>query len=138
MTETNLQIAELLLRLFAGVLFLFQGYDKLFKVKMSNVIETFLPDAKQNNIPKPLVVIVAYFTSFAELIGGLLLLFGFMTNYALYVLSVDLLLVAFSFSFVQAMWDLKFVFPRLAIVTTLLLLPENSRKFCLDYFLSLN
>lgn len=138
MTETNQQLAELLLRLFAGVLFLFQGYDKLFKVKMSNVIETFLPDAKQNNIPKPLVVMVAYFTSLAELVGGILLILGLMTNYALYVLSIDLLLVAFSFSFVQAMWDLKFVFPRLAIVSTLLFIPENYRKFCLDYFISIN
>lgn len=138
MNETNQQVAELLLRLFAGVLFLFQGYDKLFKVKMNNVIETFLPDAKQNNIPKPLVVVVAYFTSLAELIGGILLILGLMTNYALYMLSIDLLLVAFSFSFVQAMWDLKFVFPRLAIVTTLLLIPENYRKLCLDYFLSIH
>ena len=34
MTDYKLAFAELFVRVFAGILFLFQGYDKLFHIKM--------------------------------------------------------------------------------------------------------
>lgn len=135
MNEYKLQVAELLLRSFTAILFLFQGYDKLFRIKIPGVIDVFTADAERYHVPRPLLNIVAYYTSIAEFFGGLFLLAGLCTTYALYALGLDLLLVGLAFSYMTPMWDMKFVFPRLALVVALLLLPENYRYFSLDYYI---
>src|SRR5215203_3050607 len=112
MNEYKFQIAELLVRTFAGILFLFQGYDKLFRIKMPGVIGTFITDAHKYHIPMPLVSLIAWYTSLAEFFGGLLLIFGFFTNFALYALGLDLVLVCFAFTYMEPMWNMKYVFPR--------------------------
>ncbi|MGZ4064607.1 MAG: DoxX family membrane protein, partial [Bacteroidia bacterium] len=70
MTSCNLPIAEMLIRSFAGILFMFQGYDKLFRIKIPGVIEVFRADVQRNHIPKPLLSSMAYYTSYVEFIGG--------------------------------------------------------------------
>ncbi|WP_317897601.1 DoxX family membrane protein [Aurantibacillus circumpalustris] len=136
MDYSNVQIAELLVRVFAGILFMLQGYDKLFHVKMSGVINTFVQDADRYNIPRPLLNLVAYYTSIVEFIGGILLILGIFTSYTLYALGLDLILVGFAFTYMSPMWDMKFVFPRLAMVVTLLLMPEEYNYFSLDQLLT--
>ena len=133
MNEYKLQIAELFLRLFTGILFLFQGYDKLFRIKMPGVIETFSADAQRYHVPRPLLTGLAYFTSIVEFIGGLMLIAGFLTNYTLYAMGLDLLLVSFAFSFMEPMWNLKHVFPRFVLIITLLILPQEYQVFSLDH-----
>ena len=137
MNEYKLYIAESMLRIFAGILFFFQGYDKLFKIKMPGVIDTFMRDAERNNIKRPLVSIVAYYTSTVEFLGGIFLIFGMLTNYTLYPLGVDLILVCFAFSMVEPMWDMKHVFPRFILVILLLLLPLENDKLSVDYLIKL-
>lgn len=137
MNEYKLYIAESMLRIFAGILFFFQGYDKLFKIKMPGVIDTFMRDAERNNIKRPLVSIVAYYTSTVEFLGGIFLIFGILTNYTLYALGVDLILVCFAFSMVEPMWDMKHVFPRFILVILLLLLPLENDKLSVDYLIKL-
>jgi len=136
MEEYKLQTAELLVRLFAGVLFLFQGYDKLFKIKPSGVIDSFMADASERHIPKSAVSLITYYTSLTEFIGGLLLIFGLLTNYVLFALGLDLFLVVIAFSFLEPMWDMKHVFPRLVLVVALLLMPEHYHFFSLDHFIN--
>jgi putative oxidoreductase len=136
MEDYKFQIAELLIRLFAGILFLFQGYDKLFKVKMKGVISSFTIDSDRQNIPRGFVAIIAYYTSIAEFAGGLLLMLGLFTNFTLYALGFDLLLVCFAFTYMQPMWDMKHVFPRFLLIVLLLLLPESYNQFSLDALLS--
>lgn len=136
MNDYKFQIAELIIRVFAGILFLFQGYDKLFRVKMTGVIDVFIEDAERHRVPKPLLTLVAYYTSIVEFAGGLFLLLGFCTSYTLYALGLDLILVGFAFTYMSPMWDMKYVFPRLALVITLLLLPEEYQQFSLDHFIS--
>ncbi|MBL7930551.1 MAG: DoxX family membrane protein [Bacteroidia bacterium] len=131
---TNFQIAELLVRVFAGILFLYQGYDKLFRIKMPGVIAAFSADAESNHVPRPIVNIVAYYTSIVEFLGGLLLVFGLFTSYALYALGIDLILVCLAFSYMTPIWDMKHVFPRLILVVTLLVFPEESHYYRLDHF----
>ena len=41
MLQHKAEIAALIIRLFAGILFFFQGYDKVFRVKISYVIDNF-------------------------------------------------------------------------------------------------
>ncbi|MBL7913028.1 MAG: DoxX family protein [Bacteroidia bacterium] len=136
MEDYKFQIAELLIRLFAGILFLFQGYDKLFKVKMKGVIFSFTPDSDRQNIPRGLVAIIAYYTSITEFAGGIFLILGLFTNFTLYALGLDLILVCFAFTYMQPMWDMKHVFPRFLLIVLLLLLPASYNKFSLDAFLN--
>lgn len=135
MDNYNLQIAEFLVRSITGILFLFQGYDKLFRIKMSGVIDTFAADANRYSIPGPVLTLVAYYTSIVEFFGGLFLVFGFFTSYSLYALGLDIVLVSFAFSYMNPMWDMKYVFPRLILIVTLLVLPQHYQLFSLDYLI---
>ena len=136
MSQYNIYIAITLMRIFTGSLFFFQGYDKLFKIKMPGVIDTFMGDAYRHHISRPLVAVLAYYTSFAELIGGLFLVFGIFTNYSLYALGIDLVLVGFAFSVLEPMWDMKHVFPRFILVTLLMILPLENNKLSIDFLIS--
>ncbi len=126
------QMAELLLRVFCGVIFVYQGYDKLFKIKISGVTQAFQMNAQKNNIPDFLLSGAAVYTSFAEFIGGLLLILGLFKNYALLVLGVDLIIVAMGFSMMEPVWDMRHVFPRLIMVFVLLILPEDWEYLSID------
>lgn len=136
MNEYKLFIAETMVRVFAGILFFFQGYDKLFKIKMPGVINAFMNDASRRNISRPVVSILAYYTSIVEFVGGVFLIFGIFTNYTLCALGLDLLLVCFAFSFMEPMWDMKHVFPRFLLIILLLLLPLEHDKLSLDYLIN--
>ncbi len=131
----NLPIAELLIRLFTGIVFMFQGYDKLFRIKISGVVDAFKVESQQARIPGPLLSGLAYYTSYVEFLGGFFLIFGFLTQYTLYALGLDLIFVSIAFSYLEPMWDMKHVFPRLMLLVTLLLLPEQYRQIGVDYFL---
>lgn len=136
-TITKYQIAELILRVFCGVVFVYQGYDKLFKVKISGVTLAFENNAQKNNIPHFLLYAAAAFTSIAEFAGGFLLMFGLLKNISLVVLGIDLIVVAAAFSMVEPVWDMRHVFPRLLMVFTLLILPDEWGYLSLDNLLGL-
>ena len=137
MLEYKIQFAEFIIRVFAGILFFFQGYDKVFKIRISGVVDNFLEEAEHIHIHKPLVTIFTYCTSFIELICGALLIVGLFTNYALLALGFDLVLVCFAFSIIRPMWDMQYVFPRLVLITFLLILPNEYTKIALDYLLNI-
>lgn len=137
MSVYKFQIAELLLRSFAGILFVFQGYDKLVKIGIAGVTDVFARDAEQKHIPATLIKAVAWYTSVVEFAGGILLLLGAFTNYTLYALGLDILLVCFAFSYMNALWDMKYVFPRLILLAALLLLPEAYCYFSIDHLFGL-
>lgn len=126
---------ELIIRTFCGVIFMFQGYDKLFKVKISGVIDTFKYEAQQKNIPAFMLVLAAYYTSYVEFFGGLLLIIGLFKNYALCALGLDMIMVAIAFSYMKPMWDMKNVFPRLILIATLLIMPSRWAFFSVDYLI---
>lgn len=130
-TELNYNIAELFVRCFLGILFIFQGYDKLFVVKVKNVVNAFHNDADKKHIPEFLLVFTSYFTSITEFIGGILLVTGLFHQFVPLVLALNLLIVAFAFSFLRPMWDLQHVFPRVVLLTLILLL-SNYFYFGLD------
>lgn len=135
MGQYHLQIAEFLLRVFTGVLFMAQGYDKLFRIKIHDVIGAFRVEARRRNVPDFALKLLAYYTSCVEFFGGLLLILGIGSTFALYALGLDLLLVGLAFSIMEPMWDMKHVFPRIILVISLLLFPEEYRLFALNYFL---
>ena len=138
MLAYKLEFAECIIRVFTGILFFFQGYDKIFKIKIGGVVDIFLEDAQHIHIHKPLVTAFTYCTSFIELIGGLFLVIGLFTNYTLLALGFDLVLVCFAFSIIRPMWDMQYVFPRLLLVVGLLFIPNEYTKIAFDYFLNSN
>lgn len=131
-TITKYQVAELILRVFCGVVFVYQGYDKLFKVKISGVTLAFENNAQKNNIPHFLLYAAAAFTSVTEFMGGILLMAGLFKNLSLAMLGLDMIVVAAAFSMVEPVWDMRHVFPRLVMVITLLVLPDEWGWLSLD------
>jgi len=129
--DLNFKIAELFLRFFLGTLITFQGYDKLFVVKIKNVISTFKEDAERKNVPYFMIAFTSYFTSITEFFGGILLILGLFHNVVSIFIVIDLLIVGLAFSFLKPVWDLHHVFPRVILLTLVLLL-SNYFYFGLD------
>ncbi|MDI1354277.1 MAG: DoxX family membrane protein [bacterium] len=129
---TNESVLYFTLRVILGILFFFQGYDKLFKLKIKGVIEFFHEEMRGKNVPSFLLSLSAYFTSLIEFFAGGLLILGLFKTYALCFLGVDLILVCGAFSMMKPMWDMQLLFPRLAILSVLLYLPGNWDLLSLD------
>lgn len=127
--------AAFIARVFLGFLFFFQGYDAVFNIKVENVIQTYENSFEKKGIPNFLIVFGAWFTSYAELIGGLLLILGLFEYVALYLLGVNLLLVNVAFGISNPMWDMKYVSPRLALILFLLIIPTAWNKWSADFLL---
>lgn len=133
--DFNMSVAIVLLRAVTGILFFFQGYDKIFNIKIDGVVQTFGDSVKKSIIPvvllKPLVLI----SSYAEFICGALLALGLFRDFSLYFLAADLVFVAIAFSSIKAMWDMHFFFPRIVFISALLILPESQDLWSLDALL---
>lgn len=129
--ELNFKIAEVFVRCLLGFLFLFQGYDKLFVVKIRNVVNAFHNETDRKHIPEFLLIFTSYFTSITEFFGGVFLVFGLFHQIIPIILAVNLMIVTFAFSFIRPMWDLQHVFPRVILLTLILLL-SNYFYFGLD------
>ena len=126
-------LAEFFLRIFLGILFFFQGYDKLINLKLGKVIETFQQEFESKKLPRFVHVLAAYFSSYTELIGGSLLLLGLFRGIALVGLGLDLVLVSLAFSYLHPLWDMRHVFPRFILLILLLLFPSENALFSMDY-----
>jgi len=137
MQEYTYYFFEFTTRIFCGILFFFQGYDKLFNVKLKNVVDTFDEEAERKHIPRTMVYISTYYSSFAEFLGGILLLIGILKPLAITLLGFDLIMVAIGFSTLEVMWDMKHVFPRLILLLTIMITPHNWEYFSLKNILSL-
>lgn len=129
---THPQAAFLIFRIILGLLFLFQGYDKLFRVGMKGVIEAFEEPWANRRMPKVVLVVSAWYTSLSEFFFGACLLLGIFTYPALYFLGLDLILVSAALGMLKPMWDMEHVFPRMILLGALLLLPDGVDPFCLD------
>ena len=89
----NRNIGMLTLRLLLGFIFLMQGAGKVFKIGVENLYNMpFFKDTFEGLLPDFLVYATAYYTSYVEMIGGLLLVIGFKRDWALYALASVLLL----------------------------------------------
>ena len=133
--ECNHAALAFTVRLFLGIVFLLQGYDKVFKVKMAGVIEALSQPMSTNHIARPVVVLAAYYTSFVELLAGLFLILGLFTNFALYALGLDIVMVAFAMGLAKPMWDMHHVFPRLILIVILLAIPPHWDVYSLDFLI---
>jgi uncharacterized membrane protein YphA (DoxX/SURF4 family) len=132
---THESVLFFLLRVILGILFFFQGYDKLFNLKVSGVIAFFREESRPKKMPEILLVGSAWFTSIVECICGGLLILGLFKTPAMYLLGLDLILVAGAFSILKPMWNMQQVFPRLLLLAILLYLPSHWDLLSLDHLL---
>lgn len=129
--------AALISRLFLGILFFFQGYDSIFRLKVPTVINTISQPMLESGFPKFYIKLGAYFTSYTNFICGGLLIIGFAKYYACYLLGVDMLFTAFAFSVIKPMWDMQYIFPRFALLIFCLVTPSQWDVISVDYVWSL-
>jgi len=122
----------LLVRMTAGILFFFQGYDKVFRVGIHQVIDTINEPMKKAYLPDGWLRPMILLSSYIELIGGLLLALGLLGVFPQLILGADLLVVAFVFSTSNAMWDMQFYFPRFIMIVFLLLVNQKADVYRLD------
>ena len=130
-------MAVFVARVFLGVLFFFQGIDAVFNVKVKGVVDTIEGALSSKGVPRPLILLGAYYTSYVQLIAGFCLIIGFAKYYALYLLGFDLIFASIAFGLVKPMWDMQFVFPRLALVLFFLVSPSQWDVISVDYVWSL-
>ncbi|MFM9836813.1 MAG: DoxX family protein [Cyclobacteriaceae bacterium] len=132
----NHSIATLTLRLILGFIFLMQGFGKVFTWGVEKVyqMDFFYPTYK-NLLPERLIHVTAYYTSYVELVGGLLIILGFKRDFALYALASVLVIVTFGHGLSEPIWDLSHVMPRTILLVVLLILPKDWDRFSLDVFL---
>lgn len=129
-------VAVFVARVFLGLLFLFQGFDAVFGIGLKRVIDTATQPLANKGVPKFFIVAGSYYTSYIQLGGGMLLVFGLFKYYALYLLGLDLILACIVFGIVTPVWDMRHVFPRLAILIFLLIVPSEWDVLSLDYLWS--
>jgi uncharacterized membrane protein YphA (DoxX/SURF4 family) len=129
--------AAFIARLFLGFLFFLQGYDKVFRMGVKQVIETVHNPLSAKGIPRFFSTLGAYYTSYIELICGAFLIIGFAKYYCLYLLGFDLLFVAIAFGIVEPVWDMKHIFPRFALLMFLLIIPSQWDVISVDHAWSL-
>ncbi len=127
--------AVFIARVFLGLLFFFQGFDAVFNIKVRNVIEAYENSFANKGIPRFITVLGSWFTSYVELIGGFLLVFGLFEYCALYLLGLNLMIASIAFGITSPIWDMRFVFPRLVLLLFLLLMPYTFHSWSLDTIL---
>lgn len=124
------------IRVLLGIIFLMQGYGKIFTMGLPVVYDRFFKAFENGILPKWLIVFTAYYTSYVELIGGLLLIAGLLRKYAMYLLALDLLIVSFGHGLMEPIWDLSHVIPRAILLSVLFFLPYSWDKWNLDALIS--
>ena len=132
--EYHTTAAVFIARVFLGLLFFFQGFDAVFKVKIQNVILAYENALQNKGVPRFFIISGSWFNSCVELVAGLLLIFGLFQSIALFLLGMNLIIACIGFSLVKPMWDMGHVFPRLVLLLFLLMVPASWNAWSLDYF----
>jgi len=136
MKEDSLKAAGFLfIRSLLGIIFFMQGFGKIFTYTVPKVYQMFFKDFESGFLPKWLIWATAYYTSYAEMICGFLLIIGFFRKCAMYVLAIDLLIVSFGHGLMEPIWDLSHVMPRAILLGSLFFLPPQWDKWNIDRFL---
>jgi len=131
--KMNKSIAVLTLRLILGFIFLMQGFGKVFTWGVENVYNMdFFYGTYKDLLPDFIIRSTAYYTSYVELVAGLLVVLGLKRDYALYALASVLVIVTFGHGLADPVWNLSHVMYRTILLVSLLLLPREWDKFSVD------
>lgn len=129
-------LAYFVLRVVLGILFTFQGYDKLFKLKPQGVFYATKNEYETMHVPDWFIKFSIVISSLIEFITGILLILGLFKVLAFTLISINMIMVAVGFSFLKPMWDMRYYFPRLIIFIIICLIDSSYDIFSLDFFLN--
>ena len=115
-----------------GVILLMQGYGKVFTWTVPVIYGKFFAAFEATFLPKWLIWATAYYTSYAELIAGALLIIGLWRRAAYWLVAVVLLVVSFGHGLLEPIWDLSHVIPRSVLLIILLLAPQDWDQWSAD------
>lgn len=133
--RTSRAVAALFARALLGIIFMMQGYGKVFTYTVPRVYAMFFKDFEKTFLPKWLIVTTAYYTSYVELICGFLLIIGLFKKCSAYLLAIDLFIVSFGHGLLEPIWDLQHVIPRAILLLTVLIIPTQWDLWNVDTFL---
>ena len=108
------------------------GYGKVFTWGVGNVYKSSFASFQDTFLPDFILQFTAYYTSYVELIAGLLLIIGFKRDYALYSLATVLIIVTYGHGLQSPIWDVKDVIFRAVPLATLLLVPGEWDEWQLE------
>lgn len=118
-------IAIAFVRIVLGILFLFQAYDKIFVAGLKEFTLNVTKGTERSGIPLAFVRFSTHLSSYIELVGGALLILGLFLPWVYVILAINLTMVVLGFSFMQPLWDMKHVFPRIALLVFLMCVPQE-------------
>lgn len=124
--------ALLFARTLLGIIFLMQGYGKIFTYTMPNLYNMGFKNFETTFLPDWIIWSVAYYTSYVELTGGILLIIGLFRKYCYFFLGLDLLIVSFGHGLMEPIWDLQHVMPRAILLIVLMMVPQEWDKWNSD------
>ena len=136
MEQNPKKLALFFIRSLLGIIFFWQGFGKIFTWGLLNVFNSAFKSFEEFGLPDWFLKLTLYFTSFIELIVGVLLMLGFLRKWSYYLIIALLLIVSFGHGMNDPVWDLHHVFFRVALLFPLLLFPLNDDKFSLDCYLN--
>jgi putative oxidoreductase len=129
------EYAVLIVRIVAGVLFLWQGYDKLFRIGLKETAHASHQALHALRLPQGIVTAIVSVTALIEFICGALLIVGFLIIPSSYLLLACILPVTLAMSMREPMWNVQLVWSRLVLLTFLLLMPVRVHVFSIDQLL---
>ncbi|MBK5285331.1 MAG: hypothetical protein JJE25_07990 [Bacteroidia bacterium] len=124
--------ATLLVRLLVGILFLFQGYDKIFRIGINNVADAANTPFIEKFFGRFVFRTSIQISSWLELLAGAILVAGFHRDEALILLSANMLVAGLVFTLIKPMWDMQYFFPRLILLVFLMIIPGSWDTFRID------
>jgi len=119
-------------RALLGIIFFMQGFGKVFTFTVPIVYDKFFKPFDTTFLPKWLIWATAYYSSYIELIGGFLLVIGLFRKYSMYLLAINLFVVAFGHGLLEPIWDLSHVTPRAIFLIVLLFAPQEWDRWNAD------
>jgi len=137
--DLNRSIGYSFARVLLGIIFLAQGYGKVFTWGVDQFMKSdFFYKPYKDILPDYLIYATAYYTSYVELISGILLIIGYKTNIALYTLCSVILIVSIGHGMIEPIWDLSHVIYRSILIIFLLRYSIEGNIISLDYILNKN
>lgn len=134
-TEGGYGYAYLVVRIILGILFFFQGYDKVFRIGLANTALHVKEEYKERSLPLWFIHFSVWISSLIELLCGLLLVVGLFQDIALFLLGLHFIMLALAFSYLQPIWDMRHYATRLALFLFLLLIPGRDAALSIDLYL---
>ena len=121
---TNRNAGMFFLRSLLGIIIGLQGFGKVYTYGIWGVYDmAFKP--LSNIFPDWALIVVLFFTTTVELIGGICLILGIARSATLYAVAAVLLLVSVGHGLESPVWDLQQVISRAILTAALLLLPRE-------------